>query len=359
MEIDNTVIAEAAGAGAATATVTRINDTAGPTTVSLVSSDLSEATLQAASLDFLAGESSLTVLIDAVDDMDPDGSQTVQITASAVGYNDGTQSLLVTDDDTPVPSLVINEVIIDSAGSDTEFLEIYNADTVSVDIAGFSIEKWDSDSGGSFGGADGGGAITIPSGTPIILAPGEYYLMANSVFAAVPEYSEITIDLSIPNNSFENGSATFVLRDAAGNVVHTVFATDGGMSDQANIDGTVIVPDSVANTDFAFALLPDGDTSNVVEIDNGVPSTEATPGSTNGLPVMTTYTVEISSCSYAAGEFTIGFTATGLSDVYRSTDLQTWGMPYAEDVATGTYIDTAASGGKFFYLIQEAGAAAP
>lgn len=354
LSVDNTFLSESAGSAAATATITRVNGTGSALTVTVTSSDLTELTVDSATVAFAAGETVQTVTLSAVDDSEEDGVQVVTITASGTGVVSASGEISVSDDESVPANLVINEMIIDSAGADTEFLEIYNADSVAVDLAGYTIEMWESDAGES--GVDGGGTIDFPTGTPIMLAPGGYFVVANSTFASA--YPSVTIGL-LTTRSFENSSSTIVLRNANGEVLYTVFATDGGAGDAANINGVAITPDAIGNN-TAFALLPDGDGSNVVTLDNSVPSSDATPGASNGTPPVGDYTVTVESCSYAGGQFTISFTASGASDVYVSSDLATFApATNGAGVATGTYTDTAPPAGKAFYLIQEAGTAAP
>jgi len=62
----------------------------------------------------------------------------------------------------------------------------------------------------------------------------------------------------------------------------------------------------------------------------------------------------------ANGDATIDFTSTGGNvDVYRSTDLQTWGAAIATDIPPGSYTDTSAPAGKAFYTLVSTGAAFP
>jgi methyl coenzyme M reductase subunit C len=92
--------AENAGAGAATGTVTRQGPTTSAVTVSLASGDTTEATVPA-TVTILAGQSSATFAVAAVDDATADGMQTVVITVSAAGYTSGTANVQVTDNDPP------------------------------------------------------------------------------------------------------------------------------------------------------------------------------------------------------------------------------------------------------------------
>lgn len=91
-------IREDAGPGAVTGTVTRSNldDLSQALEVTLVSSDTSEVTVPATVV-IPAGAASVTFPIDIVDDAEIDGTQNVRITASASGFEDGSQSLNVTD----------------------------------------------------------------------------------------------------------------------------------------------------------------------------------------------------------------------------------------------------------------------
>jgi hypothetical protein len=90
-------ISENAGAGAAILTVSRSNtDISQPITLQLTSNDTTEATLPR-SVIIPAGSSQTTVGVDIVDDSLFDGSQTVLLTATSVGYKDGSATLTVTD----------------------------------------------------------------------------------------------------------------------------------------------------------------------------------------------------------------------------------------------------------------------
>jgi len=90
-------IAENAGAGAATLTVTRSNtDVNQSLTVQLTSNDTSEANLPT-SVVIPAGSASTTVGVDAIDDAMFDGSQLVTVAAQAPGYVSASLQLTVTD----------------------------------------------------------------------------------------------------------------------------------------------------------------------------------------------------------------------------------------------------------------------
>ena len=108
----------------------------------------------------------------------------------------------------------------------------FNTGVGPVDISGWRIELWDSDSGSSFGGADGGSPYLVPDG--VVLGENQFFLFANSL--AQTAYS-VNADVTLPDNAIENSSYTIVLRNAVDDVINTVFVTDGGEGDLANIVG--------------------------------------------------------------------------------------------------------------------------
>lgn len=106
---------ESAGADAATGTVTRnggSNDS--ELVVTLSSSDTGEATVPV-EVTIPAGQDSAPFSIDAVDDSDVDGTQTVTLTASATGYSAANVDVDVTDDDVPnVPTVTGPAAVVTS-----------------------------------------------------------------------------------------------------------------------------------------------------------------------------------------------------------------------------------------------------
>lgn len=99
-------ISETAGAAATTATVTRNTDTGSSIVVQLASDDTTEATVPATVM-ILAGQTSATFDIDAVDDNEADGTQTVTISASVLGFTGDSDTLDVTDNETAALTVTI------------------------------------------------------------------------------------------------------------------------------------------------------------------------------------------------------------------------------------------------------------
>lgn len=93
--------AENLGSGAATATVSIPSALGSSLSVELASSDTSEVTLPA-TVTIPAGQTSVTVAVTAVDDVDSDGSQQVTLTAAASGYSNGAAVVTVLDNEVSV-----------------------------------------------------------------------------------------------------------------------------------------------------------------------------------------------------------------------------------------------------------------
>jgi hypothetical protein len=109
--------------------------------------------------------------------------------------------------------VVINEFSYDDTGTDDwEFVELYNAGPLPVDIGGWRLEGADEAWTGPFTG-DNNPDYTIPLGTT--LAPGAFYVIGA---AGVPN-----LNLSVGTvNLWENDKEAIVLRDATDAVIDAV-----------------------------------------------------------------------------------------------------------------------------------------
>jgi len=175
--------------------------------------------------------------------------------------------------------ITINEVLGSTPGTDYEFIELFNTGGSAVDLTGWTIELWDSDVGGSFGGADGGAPYALTGS----IAAGGYFTLANALAQSTLSFiASQTLAIAIENSSY-----TMVLRDSSSAVVETIFVWDSGAGDAANIAGAPIVADYTAGPDGTFlpaGFYRDPDASgNLVIFDFDDPSilATATPGATN------------------------------------------------------------------------------
>ena len=179
--------------------------------------------------------------------------------------------------------IFVSELLASTASTDCEFIELRNTGSKEVDLKGWSIELWDSDADKAFG--------THDADSPIKLAgridAGGTFLLANEEFG---EHFEITPDQRLKNNAIENSSFTLVLRDDLGEIIETIFVSDGGADDKPNINGRVIEPDAEIRSPDGryippgFARMPDdADGNRVYRLlkFSPVPSPGATPGRPN------------------------------------------------------------------------------
>jgi hypothetical protein len=104
-----TSFSEGAGANAAIGTVTRTGSTTNALTVTLSSNDTSEATVPTTVM-IAPGQASATFDIAAIEDAIVDGSQSVTLTASALGFSDVTTTLTVTDNDVAAGPTRIHDI---------------------------------------------------------------------------------------------------------------------------------------------------------------------------------------------------------------------------------------------------------
>ena len=142
LDIDAGSIGEADGDAAATATITRNTETTGVLDISLSSSDTTEATVQP-NAQIPDGQASVTVDINAKDDAVVDGNQTVTVTASASGFNDGADTVVVTDDDTPSLTLDIDAGSIGEADGDAAATATITRNTETTGVLDISLSSSD------------------------------------------------------------------------------------------------------------------------------------------------------------------------------------------------------------------------
>jgi hypothetical protein len=175
----------------------------------------------------------------------------------------------------------ISELLGSTAAEDTEFIELHNPGSKEIDLTGWTIELWDSDEGAVFGTPDGDSPIRLRGK----IDAGGYFLLANPEFVTV--YG-IEPDMPIRPNAIENSSYTIVLKDGHGEILETIFVSDGDENDTPNIAGREITPDAVIRADGrfippGFARVPTGDGTREYRLleFSPRPTPSATPGRAN------------------------------------------------------------------------------
>ncbi|MFZ4777869.1 MAG: beta strand repeat-containing protein [Terrimicrobiaceae bacterium] len=164
------VVNENAGEQTNAITVDLTTPAASDLTVNLSASPSLAISLPA-SVFISTGQSSATVSFTPVDDGTPSGNRDVTITATAAGYQDGTNTVTLVDAQFSPPSVVINEVLNGGTGGadSAELLVINN----NLNMVGMIFKDFSGNMGG-----DGGGKYTfkdvplwqsVPAGTLIVL----------------------------------------------------------------------------------------------------------------------------------------------------------------------------------------------
>ena len=159
--------------GVSTVTVARNLGTTGDVIVTLTSSDVTLATVPAM-VTILDGQASATFAVTAVDDPYADGLKNVTITATTAGFVDGTGVVPIADNE--VGNVAITEIMYNPAGTEgkTEWMELYNRGTFTLDLGGWSFDDEDKTDWGA-----------IPAGT--LLAPGKFAVVYNRFFGSISE----------------------------------------------------------------------------------------------------------------------------------------------------------------------------
>ena len=288
LDITPVTFSEAAGNGAATATVTRNSSTAESLLV-IISVQGSKATSQLTA-DIPATQSSVQFPINAVDDAWLTGNATVTFTVSAAGHVPDSAQVTVTDQETDTAyPVVINEVDADQALADTtEFIELYNKSNAPVSLDGLVLVLFN------------GGAVndvsyqTIDLSGKTIPANGFFVVGNTAVTSALVGVGSVTV----ADDSIQNGAdaVALYLGEAAGYPNGTAAASAPGILidalvyDTSDADDTALIAaltpgklqlDENANSNAAtesISRVPDGGAA----FDTALYAVQApTPGATN------------------------------------------------------------------------------
>ncbi len=212
--------------------------------VYLTSSDPGELDLSLISpVTILAGQTFANFDLQFIDDVQVDGTQTVTVTAHAIGYLNGETTVDVEDaGDTPTfTDLVINEVDADTDGTDAlEFIELYNNTASLQSLDGLVLVLFNGSDDASYDAIDLSG----------------YSIPANGFFV-VGSASVANVDLAyFTTNGLQNGADAVAL--IAGNVAD--FPNDTAVTSISGtlVDALVYDTNDGDNTVLLGALTPAG-----------------------------------------------------------------------------------------------------
>lgn len=192
-------------------------------------------TEQDALAEFLAQTYSQTPY--AIADVGPEADMRIQ--------NLGFRADAVFDGAEPEQALVLNEVLGSTAGTDSEYVELFGA--AGTELDGLSVIVVESDAGAGNGTID----FRIDFGAADTIGANGFYLAANATAAAT--YG-VTPDMAIRENAIENSSYTIAL-------VETASLSGGSVSGQEVVLDSVGITDGEGPESFAFGapvVGPDG-----------------------------------------------------------------------------------------------------
>lgn len=217
--VEPNMIAEDAGDGASTLTLTRTGPTDEALTVTLANGDPSEISLPA-TVEIPVDAESITVPIAAVNDAADDGDVVVTITASAAEFLNGTTMIQVLDDGDPPAMIVINELDADQpthpeGGERGEFVELYDGGVGNLPLDGFVLVFFNGANSESYAAFELAGSSTNAEG---------FFVIGD---AEVPN-----VTVAVNNFSLQNGAdAVALYRGFRSDFANGSFPTETNLMD--------------------------------------------------------------------------------------------------------------------------------
>jgi len=274
-------IAEDGGVGVTQYTISRTGPTDAPLTVRLASSDASEAQFQAATVEIPASIASVLVPVDAIDDAFVDGDQNLELVASAPGFVSAFFGIVVSDDGTDSNYILINELDIDTPGSDVaEFIELYDGGLGNTSLNGYAVVLYNGFNDQVYGVYDLDGKSTNAGGFFVIGSPG----VPNVGLAELPGFAGFLQNGSPDADAvalYVGNESDFLVGGGAvgGPLDAVVYGGTGAQDDMLGLAlGLGIARVGIDQPDETIARLPDGGSRlDLSGFGDGIP----TPGESN------------------------------------------------------------------------------
>ncbi len=257
LAVNPSTISESAGASAATGTITVSVAPVANLVVNLTSADTTELTVPV-SVTILAGQTTATFSVTAIDDVLIDGSQSVVITVASAGYSNGTFSMTVTDNEVVLSGVTPgaantpnNQTLITSLriGS-SSYSALYRMGSTSQLPDGLALDA-------TTGVLSGNLANSNPTGNYLIVI--ERYNSLNEVVS-----QSYTLNLTNSSNNYANWILAFPLAspsavaldgdgDGVPNAVENVLGTrpdvdSAGLTKVAATPGVLIFEHTLSNS---------------------------------------------------------------------------------------------------------------
>ncbi|MBV9864674.1 MAG: SBBP repeat-containing protein [Abitibacteriaceae bacterium] len=273
LSINPSSFSEAAGDGAAIGTVTRSTSTSVPLTIDLSSSKHNKA-ITPPTVTIPVGATSATFSIDAVDNTLVDGDQTISFVASHAGFDSGTASVTVTDNDVPTLSLSITPNIFSEGAGVNAAKGTVTRNTPTNSALTVNLSNSDPNS------AQVPASVTIPAGAasvnfsvgavdnnivdgsrPITVTATAPGFMAGAASATVLDNDGPTLTLSINPGSFSEGAGSgaavgIVSRNTATTDTLTV-SLNSGNTGKVQVPASITIPAGAAATTFPVMAVDD------------------------------------------------------------------------------------------------------
>ncbi|MCB1100493.1 MAG: hypothetical protein KDN22_33325, partial [Verrucomicrobiae bacterium] len=319
--------------GSATGTVTRTGSLASAVVVNLTNSDPSEAGIPS-TVTIAAGNASATFGITGVDDAVVDGSQNVTVTATTIGYLDGTASLQVTDDDVAALILTVDRgTISEAAGAAAATATVTrNSETSSALSVSVSIDDTTE--------IAVPGTVTIPVGqasaqfpisavddllidgtqTVTITAAAAGHINGTTTLDVTSDDVALLTFTITPSTMSENGGSATGRLERNGDLTNSlsVNLSNSDLSEAA-APLTVTIPTSQSSADFTITAIDDAinDGNQIVTLTaaaGGFPSVSASITVTDDDAAALLLTIDKAAISEADG------TSAATATVTRNTD---------------------------------------
>jgi hypothetical protein len=246
--VDPIIFAETAGPTAAAGTITIAQNTLTDLTITLNSTDITEATVPA-TVTILANTNSIGFSVAAQDDSEVDGTRNLFIQASAPGYTSGSAQIQVTDfgDTAPAPTLPVDAIAFTgyNAESNDDLAFVALVPIAAGDVILFTDNEWN---GGPVG--SGGGFVDTNEGVLTWTAPAEG--VAAGTIVTIDGISQTSWTASV--GSITGSSFALAL---AGD---TVYAIQGAVLSTTRVLAAISTnTDTITGTGLSdYVLLPTG-----------------------------------------------------------------------------------------------------
>lgn len=251
VEITPVIFPENAGAAAATGMVTRSGDTSSALEVTLESDSPTEATVPA-TVTILAGEASATFDVDAVDDLEPDGDQTVTISASGTDIFSGSAVITVADNEAPTPTITLS-------ADPSSFSENGGSSAITIEISAADPEGYTFDLS-----SDDTSELTVPDTVTIAPDATTATFTATGVNDADSDGPQtVVITATDPNLVITAATVSVIVEDDEGAsfpdvIVNEVRTNDPGADDDEYIELYTATTGSVSLDRLTVVIIGDG-----------------------------------------------------------------------------------------------------